>query len=215
MEIEELHFFSGLCRGWFTDMKMFHMPCVCFRNRAFYTRDTRALLWLRSTGSRQFGKSYANLTTKSGRRGQWNGLPNHDDSESYSMYLILFILRFVISCNFYLFRPLFRYLPEDFIPSALGRQSDFGHCCLARRASKEAFWKPSAITQQIPTVPNGSPWGNLSLSWLECLLWFIWYMVYGILVNIPYMIYRYIIRYVHLIYLIWCIYVILCIFTHV
>ena len=51
MEIEELHFFSGLCRGWFTDMKMFHMPWVCFRNRTFYTRDTRALLWLRSTDS--------------------------------------------------------------------------------------------------------------------------------------------------------------------
>ena len=155
MEIEELHFFSGLCRGWFTDMKMFHMPWVCFRNRTFYTRDTRALLWLRSTGSRQFGKSYANLTTKSGRRGQWNGLPNHDDSESYSMYLILFILCFVISCNFYLFRPLFRYLPEDFIPSALGRQSDFGHCCLARRAAPRNPRKPSAITQRIPTVPVG------------------------------------------------------------
>ena len=106
--------------------------------------------------NRQFGKSYANLTTKSGRRGQWNGLPYHDDSESHSMYLIyIFILCFVISTFFAHF--FATCLTEDFIPSALGRQSDFGHCCLARRAaSRKPSGSPLEALCDYPTDPNGS-----------------------------------------------------------
>ena len=107
-----------LCRGgWFTDMKMFHMPSVCSWNRTVSRLgDTRALLWLLSI--RSLGNPTPPLQQSQA-----------DVNHIRCISVLFFILCFVFlpgTCPFF-----GTTVAEDFIPSALGRQSDATHMCRA------------------------------------------------------------------------------------
>ena len=118
-----------LCRGgWFTDMKMFHMPSVCFWNRTVSRLGTlgpccgcfQSAVWeiLRQPYNK-VGQTWI----------------------IFDVYPSFFsILCFVFlpgTCPFF-----GTTLAEDFIPSALGRQSDATHMCRANFIATCARWKP-------------------------------------------------------------------------